>query len=87
MMIGNFYMIKMLVQKGASMEALNDYEQTPAYFASNSLLHELGYANFITDISKKVEGPLFENKYDVPEPLVKDLENYEKERKEREIRR
>lgn len=73
MMIGNFYMIKMLVTKGASIDVLNDYEQTPAYFASNSLLHELGYSNFITDISKKVEGPLTENKYDVPEPLVQDL--------------
>lgn len=70
MMIGNFYMIKMLVTKGASIESLNDYEQTPAYFASNSLLHELGYSNFITDISKKVDGVLVENKYDVPDPLV-----------------
>jgi len=73
MMIGNFYMIKMLVTKGASIDAMNDYEQTPAYFASNSLLHELGYTNFVTDISKKVDGILVENKYDVPEPLVKDL--------------
>jgi len=40
-------------------------------------LHELGYTSFITDISRKVEDPILENKYDVPDPLVQDLKNFE----------
>ena len=39
MMIGNFYMLKMLIEKGASVEVKNDYDQNPIYFASNSMLH------------------------------------------------
>jgi ankyrin repeat protein len=72
MMFGNFYMIKMLIEKGSDPAALNDYNQTPVYFASNNLVHELGYTNYITNVVDMQDGKMIN--YKVPEPLIKDME-------------
>lgn len=43
MIMGKLEVIHMLLSRGADIEALNDNEQTPLYFASNKILNKFGF--------------------------------------------
>ena len=45
-------MINNLLVRGADIEALNDFNQTPIFFASSYILNKYGYADKLACITK-----------------------------------
>ena len=55
MMLGNMKMISMLIQMGADLTSLNNYDLTPADFASKALVKELSLQHLQTNINSAIK--------------------------------
>ena len=55
MMIGNMKMISMLIQMGADLTALNNYDLTPSDFGPKVLIKELGLQQLQTNMNTSIK--------------------------------